>query len=134
MPTRSPARLVVALGVAAVLAIFLVYTAIAGGSTPELTPSQLHGKTGKMSIVGVVLAPVRGDSHSGRGLRFRLADPKGGTPARVDVVYHGTTPPPLFQAGRSVVVSGTYNGGRLDGTDILTKCPSKYTSTTTPAG
>jgi hypothetical protein len=28
-----------------------------------------------------------------------------------------------------VVVSGTYGAGRLAGSDIVTKCPSKYTST-----
>ena len=47
---------------------------------------------------------------------------------RVDVVYHGAAPPPLFRVGRSVVVTGTYMHGSLQGTDIVTKCPSKYTS------
>ena len=36
VPTRSPARLVVALAVAGVLAVFLLYTAVAGHSTPTL--------------------------------------------------------------------------------------------------
>jgi cytochrome c-type biogenesis protein CcmE len=129
--TRSPARLVVALAVAAVLAVFLLYTALAGGSTLTVTPSQVHGQTGKLSIVGVVTAPLRGDSHGTHGLRFALADPGGGA-KRIAVVYRGTTPPPLFKVGRSVVVSGTYAHGSLAGTDILTKCPSKYT-TSTPA-
>ena len=40
---RSRARLVVALSVAAVLAVFLLYTSIAGGGTPSLPPSQLAG-------------------------------------------------------------------------------------------
>jgi cytochrome c-type biogenesis protein CcmE len=128
--SRNPARLVVALAVAAVLAVFLVYTALAGDSTPTVTPSQVHGQIGKLSVVGVVLAPVHGDSHGAQGLRFALADPQGGSSKRVAVVYRGTTPPPLFKAGRSVVVSGTYAHGRLTGTDILTKCPSKYTSST----
>lgn len=128
MPTRSPARLVIALAVAAVLAVFLLYTAVAGNSTPTLTPSQLHGQTGKLSVVGLVVGPVRGDSHAARGLRFGLVDPQGGRTKRVAVVYRGDAPPPLFRVGRSVVVSGTYAGGRLAGSDILTKCPSKYTS------
>ncbi len=129
MPTRSPARLVIALAVAAVLAVFLLYTALAGGSTLTLTPSQLVGHTGKLSVVGVVRAPVRGDSHGAGGLRFALADPSGGA-RRIDVVYRGTTPPPLFKVGRSVVVNGTYEHGSLAGTEILTKCPSKYTAST----
>ncbi len=129
MSTRSPARLIVALAVAAVLAVFLLYTALAGGSTLTLTPSQLADHTGKLSVVGVVTAPVRGDSHGTHGLRFALTDPSGGT-KRIDVVYRGTTPPPLFKVGRSVVVNGTYAHGSLAGTEILTKCPSKYTAST----
>jgi cytochrome c-type biogenesis protein CcmE len=128
VPTRSPARLVVALAVAAVLAVFLVYTALAGGSTPTLTPSQLQAHSGKLAIVGIVVGPVRGDSHGSGGLRFTLKDPTGASASRVHVVYRGTSPPPLFAVGRSVVVSGTYAAGRLAGTDIVTKCPSKYTT------
>ena len=121
MPTRSPARLVVALAVAAVLAVFLLYTAVAGHSTPTLTPSQVAAHTGKLAVVGTVVGPLRGDSHASSGLRFALKDPTG--------TSHGSSPPPLFQVGRSVVVTGTYVHGRLAGTDIVTKCPSKYTST-----
>ena len=128
MPTRSPARLVVALAVAAVLAVFLVYTAVAGSSTPTLTPSQIGGHTGKLAVVGTVVGPVRGDSHGANGLRFTLKDPTGTNVSRVAVVYRGDSPPPLFAVGRSVVVSGTYVNGSLAGTGILTKCPSKYTT------
>ena len=130
MPTRSPARLVIALAVAGVLAVFLLYTAVAGHSTPTLTPSEVQGQAGKLSVVGVVVAPLRGDAHGTGGLRFRLADPQGHSARRIEVTYRGTTPPPLFRVGRSVVVTGTYTGHRLQGTDIVTKCPSKYTSTT----
>jgi cytochrome c-type biogenesis protein CcmE len=130
VPTRSPARLVIALAVAGVLAVFLLYTAVAGHSTPTLTPGQVHGKTGKLSVVGVVVGPVRGDSHGTGGLSFLLADPQANVARKIPVTYRGTTPPPLFKTGRSVVVTGTYAGGRLQGTDILTKCPSKYSSTT----
>jgi cytochrome c-type biogenesis protein CcmE len=113
--------------VAAVLAVFLLYTAVRGSSTPTLTPSQLADHSGKLAIVGVVVAPVAGDSHSARGLRFGLKniDGKSGV---VPVVYHGDNPPPLFKAGRNVVVSGSYAHGRLAGDEVVTKCPSKYTS------
>jgi cytochrome c-type biogenesis protein CcmE len=133
VPTRSPARLVIALAVAGVLAVFLLYTAVAGHSTPTLTPSQVQGKSGKLAVVGLVVAPVRGDSHAAHGLRFQLADPQGSSSRRIDVTYRGTSPPPLFKPGRSVVVTGTFTGGRLQGTDIVTKCPSKYTSSTPSA-
>jgi cytochrome c-type biogenesis protein CcmE len=119
----------VALAVAAVLAVFLVYTAVAGRSTPTLTPSQVAAHTGRLAVVGIVVGPLRGDSHSASGLRFSLTDPTGARSRRVLVAYHGSAPPPLFQVGRSVVVTGTYAHGRLAGTDIVTKCPSKYTAT-----
>jgi cytochrome c-type biogenesis protein CcmE len=125
--TRSPARLVVALGVAAVLAVFLGYTVIRGTSTPTLTPSQLANHTGKLAIVGVVVAPLKGDSHSAGGLRFGLKNIDGRSDV-VPVVYHGENPPPLFKVGRNVVVSGSYAHGRLAGDNVVTKCPSKYTS------
>ncbi|HZM18261.1 MAG TPA: hypothetical protein VFB87_02505, partial [Gaiellaceae bacterium] len=66
----SPARLVIALSVAAMLAVFLLYTSIAGG-TPQLRPSQLNGRTGEITIVGQVVAPVQ---RSGRTIRFRIKD------------------------------------------------------------
>ena len=127
MSTRSPARLVVALGVAAVLAVFMLYTVLRGTSTPTLTPSQVANHSGKLAIVGVVVAPLKGDSHSADGLRFGLKNIDGRSGV-VPVVYHGENPPPLFKVGRNVVVSGSYADGRLVGDNVVTKCPSKYTS------
>jgi cytochrome c-type biogenesis protein CcmE len=123
---RSPARLVVALSVAAVLAIFLVYTALAGGGTPSLKPSQLAGHAGRVSLVGKVVGSVRGESHSTGGMRFRVQD-IGGSKS-VPVVYHGSVPD-LFRTGRHVVVDGRVRNGTfvaVPGT-LVTKCPSKYT-------
>jgi cytochrome c-type biogenesis protein CcmE len=126
---RSPARLVIALSVAAALAVFLVYTSIAGGGTTTVLPSELPGHTGKVQLVGTVVGPATGDPH-GAGLRFRMRDVHG--PTSVPVVYHGSVPD-LFKPGRNVVVDGRM----LDGTftavpdTLLTKCPSKYTATTT---
>jgi cytochrome c-type biogenesis protein CcmE len=127
--TRSPARLIVALAVAAVLAIFLLYTAIDGKSTPELSPSQLQAHPGAAAIVGIVVGPLSGDSHTAHGLRFGLRDRGAAKSVVVPVVYHGDNPPPLFKATREVVVTGVYANGRISGSAIVTKCPSKYTAT-----
>jgi cytochrome c-type biogenesis protein CcmE len=132
VPARSPARLILALSVAAVLAVFLLYTAVRGNSTPQLTPSQLAGHVGKVAAVGAVVGPLRGDSHSPGGLRFGLENIQGRSGV-VPVVYHGDNPPPLFRVGRHVVVSGSYADGQLVGNDILTKCPSKYEAAAPPA-
>ena len=115
----------IALSVAAALAVFLLYTSIAGGGTPSLRPSTLAGHTAKVSVAGLVLKPVTGDSH-GAGLHFRLRDVKG--TATVPVVYKGSVPD-LFRAGRDIVVQGHMRNGvfvAIPGT-LVTKCPSKYT-------
>jgi cytochrome c-type biogenesis protein CcmE len=116
---------VIALSVAAALAVFLLYTSIAGGGTPSLRPSTLAGHTAKVSVAGRVLKPVTGDSH-GAGLHFRLRDVTG--TATVPVVYKGSVPD-LFRAGRDIVVQGHMRNGvfvAIPGT-LVTKCPSKYT-------
>ena len=120
----SPARLVVALSVAAVLAVFLLYTSIAGGGTPVLRPSQLAGHHGRVSLMGQVVGTQSGDAHAA-GLRFQLRDVKGTT--AVPVVYKGSVPD-LFKTGRDVVVDGRLRNGIFVAVPdtLLTKCPSKF--------
>ena len=122
---RSPARLVVALSVAALLAVFLLYTSIAGGGTPSLRPSELAGRDGRVSLAGKVVGRVRGDAHAA-GLRFRLRDIDGR--ATVPVVYRGSVPD-LFRSGRHVFLKGQLRNGVFVGVrdSLVTKCPSKYT-------
>ena len=108
---RSPARLVIALSVAAALAVFILYTSIAGAGTPQVLPSKLHRYAGKpVTLVGTVISS-RGDAHSGAGMQFVLRDPQD-TRGRVTVVYHGTVPDP-YKGGRVVVVDGTLSDGRF---------------------
>ena len=126
---RSPARLVIALSIAAVLAVFLLYTSIAGGGTPSVKPSELAGQTGTVSLVGRVVGKPTGDSHAG-GLRFRLRDVKNPAGTTVAVVYTGSVPD-LFATGRDIVVDGKLENGTFvaePGT-MVTKCPSKYSAT-----
>ncbi len=114
----------IALSIAGVLAIFLLYTSMAGGGTPSLSPSQLPGHHGRVSVVGEVAGKPTGDGHE-RALRFRLRD-RDGTET-VPVVYRGSVPD-LFKPGREVAVEGTLvNGTFVAARDTLvTKCPSKY--------
>ena len=123
---RSPARLVIALSVAAVLAVFLLYTSIAGG-TPSIAPSQLAGKTGAVTLVGVVQPGYTGDSYDG-GLRFKLRDREGASKA-VTVVYTGSLSD-QFKEGREVSVKGELRNGVFvaQKDSLVTKCPSKYTA------
>jgi cytochrome c-type biogenesis protein CcmE len=115
---------VIALSIAGVLAIFLLYTSIAGGGTPSLSPSTLPGHHGRVSLVGKVTGKPAGDGHE-RALRFRLRDRDGTT--TVPVVYRGSVPD-LFKPGREVVLEGTLVNGTFVGErdTLVTKCPSKY--------
>jgi cytochrome c-type biogenesis protein CcmE len=124
MRSGSPARLVVALSVAATLAVFLLYTSLAGGASPSLQPSQLAGHFGTVNLAGLVLAPVRGDPDAA-GMRFTLRDIGGG--ATVSVLYRGSVPD-LFRAGRHVFLRGRVRDGLFVAVpgSLVTKCPSKY--------
>jgi cytochrome c-type biogenesis protein CcmE len=126
---RNPARLVIALSVAAVLAVFLLYTSIAGGGTPSVAPSELAGKTGVVTLVGKVTA-YSGDSY-GDGLRFRLRDRKGPSSTRVTVLYKGSLSD-QFRVGREVSVKGELRNGAFVAVkdSLVTKCPSKYSAKT----
>ena len=123
---RSPARLVIALSVAAALAVFVIYTAVAGAGVPQIQPSELAQQHGQVLLVGKVVN-ARGDAHSSGGLHFTLRDVNDAKSVRADVVYHGTVPD-LFHAGREVVVTGALQNGTFvaQRDSLSTKCPSKY--------
>ena len=120
---RNPARLVIALSVAATLAIFLLYTSIAGGGTPSVLPSEVATHSGQVTLAGRVVGRV---DREGRTIRFTLRDPKG--TATVPVTYSGSVPD-LFQVGRDVYLKGELQRGTFVGESgtLVTRCPSKYT-------
>ena len=114
----------IALSIAVVLAIFLLYTSAFGGGTPSLSPSALPDHKGTVSLVGKVTGRPTGDAHS-NALRFRVRDRDGTT--SVPVVYRGSVPD-LFKPGREIVVQGKLVEGTFvaDRDTLVTKCPSKY--------
>jgi len=120
----SPARLVIALSVAAVLAIFVVYTAVAGNGIADVTPSTLAGHSGAVALVGKVVGTPQ---HTNGGLRFRIKDIGRATAARVPVVYRGSVPD-LFKTGGDITVQGKLRNGvfvaKRD--SLVTKCPDHY--------
>jgi cytochrome c-type biogenesis protein CcmE len=112
--------------VAAVLAVFLLYTSIAGGGNPSIAPSELGNRSEKVQLAGLVVGPVRGDAHAG-GLLFRLRDIGAADSARVRVRYTGSVPD-LFKVGRHIVLDGRLRNGVFvaEPGSMITKCPSKY--------
>ena len=111
-----------ALSVAAVLAVFLVYVSFAGGGTPALQPSELNGRTERVVLSGEVVGPlVYGES----GVRFRLRDVEGRTTV---AVRYAASPPDQFKVGRDIRLDGQLRSGVFVGVPdtMITKCPSKY--------
>ena len=117
----------IALSVASVLAIFVVYTAVAGNGVANLKPSTIAGHTGTVSLVGKVVGNPRGDAYTRGGLRFRVKDIGDAKAARLAVVYHGSVPD-QFKTGRDVVVEGTLRNGVFVAKpgSLVTKCPDHY--------
>lgn len=120
-------RLVVALSVAVLLAVALIYTSFSA-STEAKEPSELisasPGKSYEMTG-RVVKKSVR---KQGNGMTFRVEDREGGGES-IPVSYHGTVPDP-FRAGREIVLTGSMEGGTFVGEPetLITKCPSKFTT------
>jgi cytochrome c-type biogenesis protein CcmE len=120
-------RLVVALGVAVLLAVGLVYTSFSA-STEAKEPSQLLDAAPGSSyqLTGRV---VEGSvSHVGEGLRFRVAD-RDDASKSIPVTYTGTVPDP-FRGGREIILNGTVERAVFVGEPdtLVTKCPSKFTT------
>jgi cytochrome c-type biogenesis protein CcmE len=122
-------RLVIALSAAVLLAAGLVYTSFSA-STEAKQPSQLlqSNPDGTYELTGKV---VPGSiQHAGNELAFRISDRDGSHP--IPVTYTGEVPDP-FRDGREVIVTGKLENGTFvgDKDSLITKCPSKFTSTTT---
>jgi cytochrome c-type biogenesis protein CcmE len=115
---------VIALSVAAALAIFVVYTALAGNGVAQLTPSTVAGTKGSVSLVGKV---VRVRYPSSGGIRFWVKDIDDNKPARMLVDYHGSVPD-LFGTGKDISVAGRMRHGVFVAArgSLITKCPDHY--------
>ena len=111
-----------ALSVAAVLAVFLIYASVAGG-TPALQPSELDGRSAKVVLSGQVVGPVREVSEN--VYRFRLRDVEG---TESVAVSYASSLPDQFRPGRDIRLDGQLRGGVFVGKPgtMITKCPSKY--------
>ena len=119
-------RLVVALSVAVLLAVALIYTSFSA-STEAKEPSELLGASpGSYEMTGKV---VKGSiHHAGNGIAFRVVD-RDGKGKSLPVSYQGTVPDP-FRGGREIVLTGSVENGTFVGEPetLITKCPSKFTT------
>jgi len=121
-------RLVIALVVASLLAVFLVYQGFVSTGTLLVSVAQLRSDRDgaahkKVTLTGVVVKT----SGTTSPIRFVLKD--DGAPTTVPVSYHGSVPD-AFKATRHIIVTGQLHGGVFvaEPDTLLTKCPSKYSS------
>ena len=121
-------RLIVALSAAVLLAGALVYTSFSASSAAK-TPGQLVASASSGRSYQLTGRVLPGYHRVGRSLLFRVRDRKGS--ASVPVRYAGAVPDP-FRAGREVIVTVRKQGGVFVGErdSLVTKCPSKFTTTT----
>jgi cytochrome c-type biogenesis protein CcmE len=120
-------RLVVALSVAVLLAVALVYTSFSA-STEAKEPSELLNAAPGTSaqLTGeVVQGSIKRD---GNGIAFRVVD-RDGKGKSLPVTYEGAVPDP-FRGGREIVLTGTVESAGFVGEPetLITKCPSKFTT------
>lgn len=120
-------RLVVALSVAVLLAVALVYTSFTA-STQAKEPSELLSATPGTSYDMTGRVVPGSVEQRGSGIAFRVEDRDGGGRS-LPVTYTGTVPDP-FRGGREIVLTGAMQGGTFVGEQdtLVTKCPSKFTT------
>jgi len=120
-------RLVVALSVAVLLAVALIYTSFSA-STEAKGPSELASASPGTSYEMTGEVVPHSIKHVGNGIAFRVVDRDGGGRA-LPVTYQGTVPDP-FRGGREIVLTGSLENGTFVGEPetLITKCPSKFTT------
>ena len=124
-------RLVIALSVASLLAVFLVYQ-LAHGSQLIVTVAQLRAgdngaATKTVQLTGTAVSCV-GTSCSGAQAPFTIVLKDDGSSQTMPVSYRSGSVPDAFRDGRHIIVTGHMVGDRFvaNPDSLVTKCPSKY--------
>lgn len=124
MEPRSRNRLIIVTAVVLVLLAVLIYSSSRGQLSYFKTVTELKSSSaliGKSVKVGgsVVKGTVK---HTQNGATFTITDTKN----TMEIVYTGTMPS-TFGENIQVIADGTYaSKNRVDATQLVTKCPSKY--------
>ncbi len=131
-------RLIAALGMAVVLATFMLFVAIRGGDVQEplLQAHELVSKrelatAQTVQVDGIAAGPITGEQ--GERFEFYVTDRDGDNKTLVD--YEGAVPD-AFRVGRNVIVTGKLVEDPKSGDQVfkaepgslVTKCPSKFES------
>jgi cytochrome c-type biogenesis protein CcmE len=125
-------RLVIALAVASLLSVFLVYQVVHGSGMLLVSVAQLQSDTSNaqkrtVQLTGTAVRCTDGPcSTSQAPFNFTLKD--DGSAQTVQVRYPGGAVPDAFKEGRHVIVTGKLENGMFvaQSDSLITKCPSKY--------
>lgn len=117
-------------GIAAAVVVLavagLIGFSLSGATAYYRTPAQLlagsYKTNQRIRVAGVVVDGTV--VHAGAHTTFQVTDNKVAIPVSTDAVL-----PDTFAAGVTVVVEGAMNGqGVFDASDVLAKCPSKFSA------
>jgi cytochrome c-type biogenesis protein CcmE len=124
---KRQVRLVVALSVAVLLAVALIYTSFTA-STQAKEPTELLNATPGTSYEMSGRVVPQSVQRQGNSLTFEVED-RDGQGQSLPVTYSGTVPDP-FRGGREIILTGAMQGGTFVGEPdtLVTKCPSKFTT------
>jgi len=127
-------RLVIALAVASLLAVFLVYSVVRGSGQMIVTVGQLRSDqdgaaTKTVQLTGTAVS-CQGTSCSGAQAPFTMMVRDEKSSQTLPVRYSGGSVPDAFKTTRHIIVTGQLRGGVFvaEPDTLLTKCPSKYSS------
>jgi len=111
------------LAILAIISVALIFSAVQQ-SDPYLTVTQVVENSDKyqgrvIQVIGVISSGANGENATNA---FRLTDNQ----TSINVVYGGPLPE-NFKIGIQAVIVGTLSSGKtLEASNILLKCPSKY--------
>ena len=119
-------RLVIALSVAVLLAVALIYTSFSAG-TEAKEPADLIS-SGEVGATYQVSGQVVADSGDSPGREFQIAD-ENGDGEELTVSYPDGLVPDPYRVGRDVVLTGQLDDAgtfQAEADSLITKCPSKF--------
>src|SRR5215813_2111776 len=132
-------RLVIAIAVASLLSVFLMYQVVHGSGMLLVSVAQLQSDTSgaqkrTVQLTGTAVSCTDGPcSTSQAPFNFTMKD--DGSPRTVQVRYVGGSVPDAFKEGRHVIVTGKLENGTFvaQADSLITKCPSKYSGGGSPS-
>ena len=120
-------RLGVALSVAVLLAVALIYVSFNASSNTAEPTQIMAASPGQKYEMNATVVPGS-IKHKGETIDFEVEDRDGGN--AMPVSYTGVVPDP-FRGGREIILTGTReSSGTFIGEpeSLITKCPSKFTT------